>query len=59
MITTASLEAWMVETLELEAENPHLGNPSADLKKSQVYLSSVTSFVIIAIHMILPSNLHH
>jgi len=41
MVTAASLEAWMVQKLELEAEFPHLANPSAELKKSQIFLSSI------------------
>jgi hypothetical protein len=59
MVTAASLEAWMVQKLELEAEFPHLANPSAELKSPRYFFLQLTSFGIIAIHMTLPFDLHH
>ncbi len=41
MITEATFEAWREEKVGLESEYPYLLNPSPNLNKSQVFLSSI------------------
>jgi len=41
MVTQASMDAWEVQKVELEAAYPHLANPSADFMKTQIFLSSI------------------
>jgi hypothetical protein len=41
MLTEATLEAWVEQKQQLEEELLYLANPSPDLKRSQVILSSI------------------
>ena len=41
MLTQEVMDAWRVQQAELKTQFPHLANPSADMVKSQIFLSSI------------------
>ncbi len=41
MVTEATLQSWAQQKMELERAYPYLSNPSPDMNKSQVFLSSI------------------
>jgi hypothetical protein len=41
MLTAETLQSWVQQKTELEAEYPYLSYPSPDLKKSQIFVTSI------------------
>jgi hypothetical protein len=41
MVTAETFDAWRQQRVELETNYPHLLNPSDDMNKSQMFLSSI------------------
>jgi hypothetical protein len=41
MLTAETLQSWVQQKAELEAEYPYLSYPSPDLKKSQIFVTSI------------------